>query len=906
MSTTSLSSYSRRKPVPNPDRDFGGNNNNNNSNNNPTGDLNFLNQAPKAPVKSPLRSSGSNVNIPITGSTQTTIVQPVISTMAITSTSQPVTIIKPKPLKSTPSIDTNSIKSHNSRDRVLPAIPSPDSGSEYEESVKSVKRRDSINSYNTIASPTTQSLYENSLISSSPTSTGKVKLPTLAIANDILANSEAMLTTSNQRFTSMSFLDTTDEMLLQLLVSQAIIDSKGFDLLSLEEVEELKKDYTVLTTRIAALTAKLSLESKIREAASSLAKLHASNKRISRQATDHLMQANRKVDQVAAELWKLTQRAGDIQRKLLQHMSGVLSLGITRLEGKPTRSQSIQLVNSLSTMPNSNDSNNIDVLYNELIALNDSRSSDQVSSLEASLQSVRQSLSEAKNLIKRKDKEIEDLRAKFNDASAGEHEGIQKIKVIELESKIKQIKVLEDQVSEMRKKEKSNTNLDLKLKKVTREYEEMFDSIQQLFNDLNNSDNGYKKSSKSGSEFNLNLFVSMVNDKIKENRELIENVSLLQEEAKIIQQQLKEAKQQEKLRKELQDTQNELEETKAKLADLEEKILNEKSKVESTSEREEELRKEIEDLNQQLNNSKEKIRKYEATLRRESVLQFVNEGTSAKEEFQQQLESQEQEYEGQLKERDAVITKLRKDFKAVSTEKDNLLQTVNELNLMLKSKSRTLDQREVTINNLESEVVKLKSDLEARIELSKANKYNNRSGDTSENDAKQLKIQLDAAHEELKNLRAAKEDLEAQLKDALEKSNAGIQNELDGLLKEFDRLTRNFMDFDTERQKLEKQIDTLQRKCEQLENGLADERIKHIGLDSNNNEPTTTTALRKEFRKMMADLRSEQQKQISKEQEERKKSEDMIRNLKREKEAEKWERVNQGTQTKFVVEMISG
>lgn len=240
--STSLSSYSRRKPVPNPDKDFGGSNNNNNSNNNPTGDLGFLNQAPKTPVKSPLRSSGSNVNIPITGSTQTTIVQPVISTMSITSTSQPVTIIKPQALKSTPSIDTNSVKTYNSRDRVLPAIPSPDSSSEYEDSVKSVKRRDSINSYNTMASPTSsQSLYENSFISSSPSSTGRVKLPTLAIANDILASSEAMLTASNPRFTSMSFLDTTDEMLLQLLISQAIIDSKGFDLLSLEEVEELKK-----------------------------------------------------------------------------------------------------------------------------------------------------------------------------------------------------------------------------------------------------------------------------------------------------------------------------------------------------------------------------------------------------------------------------------------------------------------------------------------------------------------------------------------------------------------------------------------------------------------------------------------------------------------------------------------
>ena len=115
-------------------------------------------------------------------------------------------------------------------------------------------------------------------------------------------------------------------------------------------------------------------------------------------------------------------------------------------------------------------------------------------------------------------------------------------------------------------------------------------------------------------------------------------------------------------------------------------------------------------------------------------------------------------------------------------------------------------------------------------------------------------------------LKNAKPDLESAKEkfslreDALERSNTVTQNELDGILKGFDKLTRNFMDFDIERQNLEKQINCLQNRCKELENELADERVKHIGLDSNNNEPATTITLRKEFRKVVAGLKNEQQK----------------------------------------------
>ncbi|KAF9340312.1 hypothetical protein BGZ91_002603 [Linnemannia elongata] len=145
------------------------------------------------------------------------------------------------------------------------------------------------------------------------------------------------MTLMQQYLTSPDDPESEADIQMQIMISQAAVDSKGFEVLIPQSVESIKRHHATLSSRIAALTARLSLESKIREAAQSLLKLHADNKKLARQASDHLEAANRKVDQVATELWKLTQLAADLQRTLLQHTSGVLALGVVRLEDQGRR-----------------------------------------------------------------------------------------------------------------------------------------------------------------------------------------------------------------------------------------------------------------------------------------------------------------------------------------------------------------------------------------------------------------------------------------------------------------------------------------------------------------------------------------------------------------------------------------
>jgi len=137
----------------------------------------------------------------------------------------------------------------------------------------------------------------------------------------------------NQKHTSLPSKRSSenDSMSLHLLVEQAIYDSADYEILSYEEVESLKKEHTTLMSRIDATKRKLVMESKVRDAAQSLSRL--SSKKVRRSATsqdinhetdEELMASNRKCEELSRELHRLEIRAMEIQRRLLQHSTGIL------------------------------------------------------------------------------------------------------------------------------------------------------------------------------------------------------------------------------------------------------------------------------------------------------------------------------------------------------------------------------------------------------------------------------------------------------------------------------------------------------------------------------------------------------------------------------------------------------
>ena len=158
-------------------------------------------------------------------------------------------------------------------------------------------------------------------------------------------------------------VNTRDALLLSLMSSEAMVDSRGYEILNAEEVEELKKvrfpqifyaaahnilfrsanqEHTILSSRVGALQRKLATETKIRDAAQNLARLNASSStsstpsssttRISRQSTTALETSERKVDAAQTELWRVQERAANVSRRLLEHRAGVLASALEAAE----------------------------------------------------------------------------------------------------------------------------------------------------------------------------------------------------------------------------------------------------------------------------------------------------------------------------------------------------------------------------------------------------------------------------------------------------------------------------------------------------------------------------------------------------------------------------------------------
>lgn len=82
------------------------------------------------------------------------------------------------------------------------------------------------------------------------------------------------------------------------------------------------------------MTKKLALETKIRDAAMSLSKVNAAHKKVSKQTSEQLEAANKRVDTAQRELYKVSDRASDVHRRLMEHRAAVLSFSVRTLEKK--------------------------------------------------------------------------------------------------------------------------------------------------------------------------------------------------------------------------------------------------------------------------------------------------------------------------------------------------------------------------------------------------------------------------------------------------------------------------------------------------------------------------------------------------------------------------------------------
>lgn len=139
---------------------------------------------------------------------------------------------------------------------------------------------------------------------------------------------------------SSVIVDLKDPIQVHLLTETALSDSKEYEILSQEEVDDLKKQIQSLTQRVEQTKANLAIQAKYRDAAISMAKLYSptGGKRRSllgnrlsggdsaREAEAERQVSQRRCEELAAELFSLEKRLMVPQRRLLQHTAGILQM----------------------------------------------------------------------------------------------------------------------------------------------------------------------------------------------------------------------------------------------------------------------------------------------------------------------------------------------------------------------------------------------------------------------------------------------------------------------------------------------------------------------------------------------------------------------------------------------------
>ncbi|RMZ88498.1 hypothetical protein DV736_g4275, partial [Chaetothyriales sp. CBS 134916] len=169
-----------------------------------------------------------------------------------------------------------------------------------------------------------------------------------------------------------------------------------------------------------------------------------------------------------------------------------------------------------------------------------------------------------------------------------------------------------------------------------------------------------------------------------------------------------------------------------------------------------------------------------------------------------------------------------------------------------------LDKTKAESERLQSEVVRFQTELTmAKAELDGA--YGSRA---------------QRAAEMSTGLSKKNEELEEQINT--------LQTELKETIEDYEVMTKQSIDFEKERDRLEDKIDQLERRCHVLDSQLHEEKVKGMGAaQASSNETASTTILKGEFKKMMRDARAEHMKTFKAEQDERRRLEGIIRTMRK-------------------------
>jgi predicted nucleic acid-binding Zn-ribbon protein len=240
----------------------------------------------------------------------------------------------------------------------------------------------------------------------------------------------------------------------------------------------------------------------------------------------------------------------------------------------------------------------------------------------------------------------------------------------------------------------------------------------------------------------------------------------------------------------------------------------------------------------------------------------------------EELEDQMAELENTLSEHqdEARIANIELQHKDSEHQErlDELVGSINQARVAKETAEASLAMKVEDMEDLESEVIRLTTELAmAKAELDGAygSRLQRAKEMSSHPEFQELAQKSKTAESRVKALEAEMLTLKATLASVShdEGRMRVLEKELGEMAADYQEITRETVEMEKEREKLESTIDALRDKMEGLEQQLGDERVRWLGVKSpagtpdmgGTRETTSTMVLRNEFKRMMRETRAE-------------------------------------------------
>lgn len=722
-----------------------------------------------------------------------------------------------------------------------------------------------------------------------------------------------ILQTNGSLSRTSKLLDVNDSVSMHLLMETAIGDSSRYGLLSFEEVDELKKQISILSTRIDATKRKLAIENKLRDAATSLNRLYTPNSRESvvdmgskrqrrsviskgsasdlQSKTDNeLAASNRKCEDLAQELLRLERRSQELQKRLLEHTAGVLQLTHNgRLENDASREKSGHVngyPESSESLPMLSFGKEFDdrSFYQTLDSLLDSGDT-QASGKVAS------AFAEQTESILETERKLWDLNRRLRDSIAQASAGRQMLPAPPAphrESKLQhghevalrgQVEYLEKGLDSMQRSQVD----------TLQGYKQSAYVAEERLEDLNTQLRGLILRS------NLNPEAQYPQPPGVSGRSPEEQINFLGNGLDALERYV------EHLKDHIQTTASErhvheekVGQYESALENLWQNVFSEEdtfslqafsANVQSLHTRVKGLHEQKEILGRQIqqqmelsskSDSEKDARLAEITAElekaRKDVESTVRESIEGSNILSAQLAASREDKDqllAELQDKHDIITNLEGQLRTMTTEQEEQIAKTRALEAKIQEKYAEAEKAHAELKDSEGKMVRLQTELTvARAELDGA--YGTRAQRAAEiashpamqKEMEDLNERNGALLEELAGLKTQHDAGNVELNERVHV----LQKELSETIGEYEVMTKSSIEFEKEREQLENTVDTLRGRVEMLQTQISDGKVELLGVnvpgkpgsrESQGSSNTSTAVLKNEFKKMMRETRAE-------------------------------------------------